>query len=238
MKNPAWIQCEPAACKFGEEIFRAAWKKYTGGKLGKVITIPDKATDLSTYAADLLSSKVDSIATGMYVSENQQLTKELRTGGFTGPIAVNGPNMTTVALKQLGKNVGNFYVSGGMLPPSAQNIAAVPAMAEWHKAIEAYAPGLPASELALNGWASTKVFIDVAKKLKNVNATTMMKALKDTTPDNPVVTGIAPPFSAVQGDPPLAEFKRLGTLQVSIGKADANGALVQDKPGSFLDLSK
>jgi len=31
VKNPAWIQCEPAACAFGEEIFKAAWKQYTGG---------------------------------------------------------------------------------------------------------------------------------------------------------------------------------------------------------------
>jgi ABC-type branched-subunit amino acid transport system substrate-binding protein len=237
MKNPAWIQCEPAACKFGEEIFRAAWKQYTGGELGKVITIPDKATDLSTYAADLISSGVDSIATGMYVTENQQLTKELRTGGWDGPIAVNGPNMTTDVLKELGPNLGDFYVSGGMLPPSAQDIAEVPEMAEWNKAIEAYAPGLPASELALNGWASTKIFIDVAKTLKDVNASTMMDALNAITPDNPVVTGIAPPFSAVQGDPPLAEFSRLSNLEVSIAKADPSGALIQDQAGSFLNLA-
>lgn len=238
MKNPAWIQCEPAACKFGEEIFRAAWKKYSGGKLGKVITIPDKATDLSTYAADLLSSGVDSIATGMYVSQNQQLTKELRTGGFDGPIAVNGPNMTTEALKELGKNLGEFYVSGGMLPPSAQNIAEVPEMGQWKKAIDAAAPGSPASELALNGWTSTKIFIAVAEKLKTVNNETFLKELNSTTPDKAIETGIAPPFSAAQDDVPLPAFSRLGTVLVAMAKADADGALIQDPAGSFIDLAK
>jgi hypothetical protein len=238
MKNPAWVQCEPAACKFNEGNFRAAWKKYTGRDLKTVVTLPDKATDLSQYAADLISSGVDSIAQGMYVTQNQQLTKELRGAGFDGPVVVQGPNVTPEVLQALGSNVGEYYVIGGVLPPSAQNISEVPAMTEWHQKIEAYKPGLPKSELGLNGWIATKVFIDIAKRLDTVTNKTVLEALRATTPSDAVETGLAPPFFAAQHDPPLAEFPRLATLQVSVAKAQASGELVQDQAGQFVNLAK
>src|SRR4029079_9191880 len=114
----------------------------------------DPSADYTPQLSRLVSQNPDGIAVFGSTDINVRVISGLRSGGYTGLIAVPGTGLNDEGLETLGESAEGLLVVSDFEAAAGKGKA----IEQFKDEMEAEAPDAPRTSLAVNAWASVHLF--------------------------------------------------------------------------------
>jgi ABC-type branched-subunit amino acid transport system substrate-binding protein len=214
---------------------------------GKAILVPQTQTDFSSAVQQLDDTGADALVNVLVPPTQTAFFTAMKSVGkaFKGICSVPSV-IVPAALRQLGDQVANFYMSSGMPPTDAATAARLPLVKEFRDQLDAEAKrgdddarldNLQAEGTALNAYLSTKVLEQVAGDVKGeLTAAALKSALDNAQVD---LSGAGLPKLDFSKPVPAKGLERLFNPIVNLIKWDpgkADFVSTKSKPVNLLAL--
>jgi ABC-type branched-subunit amino acid transport system substrate-binding protein len=187
----------------------------------------DPSADYTPQLSRLVSQNPDGIAVFGSTDINVRVIAGLRSGGYTGLIAVPGTGLNKKGLETLGDAAEGLIVVSDFEAPTGKGKA----IEQFNDEMEQQAPDAARTSLAVNAWASVHLFADVLGDLETIDSPSIVAALKKRKVD----LGVAPPFTIGVADNPL-DLPRIFRVTFQVQEVQ-DGKIVPKDDGAFLDVN-
>jgi ABC-type branched-subunit amino acid transport system substrate-binding protein len=223
-EHPAIIRCEIDACAYGETLLGQALE-LQGMDPARSVVAPLATTDYSSFAAAAMQGGTDAVVvTGSEATATLE-AKALYQQGFKGTVISVSACISTGAVPNLGDAAEGLYVVGLMQSPSVSSDL----MTRFAASMDAVDSSAKKDELALSAYAGVKLFAAVAENLDDVNAETVLAALKNAKPGTYDIGFTAPLPGATTSQ--VADLPRLSFSPTVTYNQVQNGTILQSEPG-------
>jgi ABC-type branched-subunit amino acid transport system substrate-binding protein len=224
VQHPAIIRCEIDACEYGETLLGQALK-LQGMNPARSVVAPLATTDYSSFAAAAMQGDTDAVVVSGSEATATLEAKALYQQGFKGKVISVSACISTGAVPGLGDAAEDLYVVGLMQSPSVDS----PLIDQFDKSMDATDSSATKDELALSAYAGVKLFAAVAKNLDEVNADTVLAALKSAKVGAYDIGLTAPVPGATTSE--VSDLPRLSFSPTVTYNQVQGGKIVQSEPG-------
>jgi ABC-type branched-subunit amino acid transport system substrate-binding protein len=176
--------------------------KANGGTPGPVVVIPASATDLSSYIQKATSGGTDAVALDLTTQEENALTT-LHTQAPNMTVLTPDANVSNTALPHLGKKLDGVYTVSSLQPVYSDAAGAKEYVADLKSVNADYEPDGNGERAWLAAW----VFSQVAKRLKVVNASTVLAEMGKL--DKFPMNGLTAPLTTTKPNAKFPELPRM-----------------------------
>ena len=199
----------------------AAGVKASHAQVVSSIQAPATGVDWAPIVANARSAGADCIGAGTGPTETPGLIGAINTGRKLKLVLLEG-GLPPTLIQQLGAGANGVFAVAGYLPFSSKTglVQSLRAKAK------AKAPKVPLDTFIDNGYAAVEVVAHAAKGLKQVNASTLMKALPKVKGFN---TGLGPVLTLTKPGTVARKYPRLFNPNVYLWVV-RNGQMVLAQP--------
>jgi ABC-type branched-subunit amino acid transport system substrate-binding protein len=206
--------------------------KENGGQAGPVVIIPSSATDLSSYIQKATSGGTDGVAVDLTGSQEENALTSLHTQAPNEMVITADANVSTSALSDLGTKLDGVYTVSPMQPVHSSAAGSKAYVADLKAVNPSYVPDGNGER----AWAAVWTFVQVAKTLKTVNASTVLAAMGKLT--NFPMDGLTAPITTSKPNTKFPGLPRMYNPTIVPGRIE-NGVITSlaTNPIQLSDIS-
>jgi ABC-type branched-subunit amino acid transport system substrate-binding protein len=188
------VHSDPAAFVNVAKQVAPVLQKAKPGTSVDLLSVKFQSTDYSPVIAQVKAKKPDAVVLILASPEAAAFLKEAKLQGLSLPMYGYAPTAAASTLTLAGDGAEGFKAVQLVKSPGDSD----PAVKEFRDAMAKYEPGQPADFIALWGWASAKVFVQIAQTVQGpITAQSLIKAYEKAGKVDP---GVAPAMSFSAGN--------------------------------------
>jgi ABC-type branched-subunit amino acid transport system substrate-binding protein len=207
-----------------DQLITGALKAQGITKVKSVIGHTSSDPSFATAAAQATGGGVDGVIINGSPTTAATMIKALRSGGYTGKIAIPSLLLPAQTIKALGALADGIVVDSAVAFPSDTGN---PAVAKYLADMKAHAPNAALNDSSMQAWSGMELFARAAATAKATDAASLMTAFGAI--EDPIDIGTSGPWS-MGGVGKVKGFSRIVNPTVTFGTVK-DGTVVADGDG-------